>query len=398
MLAYFDCFSGISGDMTLGALVDLGVPVAWLEEELRRLPLSGFRLESTTAARGALRVHRLAVHIAAEKQSRTFADIRECIERAPFDDDVKGFSLEAFTRLAEAEAHIHGCRPEEVHFHEVGGTDALVDVIGTALCRKYLGIREVVVSPLPLGGGTVVCRHGVLPVPAPATLAILKDVPVYDNGEDGELVTPTGAALAVTLAAAFGPLPPLLLRRVGYGAGSRDTSSRPNVLRVILGERSDAADALRHDSAVMVETNIDDMNPEIFGYLMERLFADGALDVWWVPVQMKKNRPGTLLQVLCRHDRRQAVISRILSETTTLGVRHYEVRRTLLQRREVRAKTRLGEIAAKEIRTVDGQTVLVPEYESCRRVALAENIPLKHAYDMLIEEMRKNTPLGGDDA
>ena len=388
MLAYFDCFSGISGDMTLGALVDLGVPVTWLEDSLRSMPLSGFRLVSRTAVRGGMQVHRLEVRVSEGRVSRTFADIRSLIESAALNDDIKKFSLDVFKRIAVAESAIHGCSVETVHFHEVGGTDALVDIIGTALCREYLNIDKVVASPLPLGSGPVTCRHGVLPVPAPATLAILKGIPVYDGGIREELVTPTGAALISAMTQVFKPLPLMTIRRIGYGAGSRKFDMRPNVLRVICGEEDPAADGLERDSVVMVESNIDDMNPEIYGYLMERLFADGALDVWWVPVQMKKNRPGTMLQVLCQKDAAQHIISRVLSETTTLGVRQYDVQRTMLDRKSVRIRTRFGTIAAKRITGVDGSQTVVPEHDDCRAIAISENIPLKHVYDVLTEEIR----------
>ncbi|UCF90963.1 MAG: nickel pincer cofactor biosynthesis protein LarC, partial [Desulfobacterales bacterium] len=288
MLAYFDCFSGISGDMTLGAFIDLGVPLNWLKENIARIPLTGFDLIATPVHRSGIQAQLAQVACDDDKISRNFAEIEFLIANSPLSNRVKEISLQIFAKIAQAEAGIHGCPLEQVHFHEIGGTDAIVDIVGTALCLEYLGIQKVVASRIPLGSGFVVCRHGKLPVPAPATLAILDGVPVYGTGVAHELVTPTGAGIIVTLAQSFAPLPDMIIQKVGYGAGQRELESGPNLLRIITGSergpRFGPAENVLSDQVLIVETCIDDMNPEFFGFVMERLFADGALDVYWVPI------------------------------------------------------------------------------------------------------------------
>jgi uncharacterized protein (TIGR00299 family) protein len=293
MLAYFDCFCGISGDMTLGALLDLGTPLEWLQKELSRLPIKGFQLTAKRIIRNGMTANRVTVDVEDPGQSRDFSKIKALIENSPFSETVKSRSLDIFGKLARAEAHIHGCAVEEVHFHELGAVDAIVDIVGTALCLEKLGIKKVVASQIPLGSGFVECRHGKLPVPAPATLEILKNVPIYGADIAHELVTPTGAAIIASVAESFGPLPPMHIEKSGYGAGQRELKDRPNLLRIIKGTPADSQrdikDHLRTDEIIILETCIDDMNPEFFGFIMERLFADGALDVYWIPVHMKKN-------------------------------------------------------------------------------------------------------------
>ena len=390
MFAYFDCFSGISGDMTLGALLDLGVPLEWLEEQLRRVPLNEFDIVVSPVQRHGIQAASVQVKILDDKTSRNYSDIRDLIENSPLSDAVKSSSLAIFKRLAEAEARIHNSTVDHVHFHEVGGVDALVDIVGAALGLDYLGIKHIVASPIPLGKGFVTCSHGKLPVPAPATLGILTGVPVYGTGIPHELVTPTGAAIISSLAQRFEPLPEMVIDRIGYGAGQRDLEDRPNLLRILLAAESEsAADSdgkLSEDQITIVETCIDDMNPELFGYVMDRLFEDGALDVYLIPVHMKKNRPGTMLQVLCREDSRDRLINRVLSETTTTGVRFYQSRRRLLGREHYKIKTTFGVIPVKRIRDPRGNFRLVPEYEVCRQIALEENIPLRLVYETVARE------------
>ena len=316
---HLDCFSGISGDMTLGALIDLGIDAQWLTGKLRGLPLDGFELTPRTVFRNGIRALQVSVEADEEKAHRHYAQIRELIESADLPEAAKGMSLSIFARIAVAESTIHGCDLERVHFHEVGGIDAMVDIIGASLCLDRLGVTSVSATPLPMGSGFVNCRHGVLPVPAPATAAILQGIPVYGTDTGHEMVTPTGAAIVAEAASQFGPMPAMVVEKIGYGAGRRVFDDRPNLLRGLLGKVDIDDGALSSDTVCVVETNVDDMNPEIFGYLMEKLFDDGALDVWWVPVQMKKNRPGTLVQVLCPPDRRSAVTRRLLGETTSLG-------------------------------------------------------------------------------
>ena len=390
MFAYFDCFSGISGDMTLGALLDLGVPLEWLKEQLRRIPLAEFDIVVNPIQRHGIHAAAVQVEIPDSNISRNYSDIRDLIENSPLSDTVKSTSLAIFKKLAEAEARIHNCSVDHVHFHEVGGVDALVDIVGAALGLDYLGIKHIVASPIPLGKGFVTCSHGKLPVPAPATLGILTGVPVYGTGIPHELVTPTGAAIISSLAQRFEPLPEMVIDRIGYGAGQRDLEDRPNLLRILLAAESEsAADSdgkLSEDQITIVETCIDDMNPELFGYVMDRLFEDGALDVYLIPVHMKKNRPGTMLQVLCREDSRDRLINRVLSETTTTGVRFYQSRRRLLGRDQYKIKTTFGVIPVKRIRDPRGNFRLVPEYEVCRQIALEENIPLRLVYETVARE------------
>ncbi|CAB1062681.1 FIG00676491: hypothetical protein [Olavius sp. associated proteobacterium Delta 1] len=390
MIAYFDCFSGISGDMTLGALVDLGLPLELLKDQLRRLPLENFDVTVTSANRSG--VHAKLVNVAAidDKTSRNFSQIRSLIQNSPLTDRVKSTSLNIFQKLAEAEARIHSCSLEAVHFHEVGGIDAIVDIVGTALGFEYLAIDKIVASPLPLGKGFVTCSHGKLPVPVPATLGILKNVPVYGTTIPHELVTPTGAAIISASALGFEAMPDMVIRKIGYGAGQRDFSDRPNLLRIILGSEPQSATGLSkellEDRIEVIETSIDDMNPELFGHLRDRLFEDGALDVCWIPIYMKKNRPGTMIQVLCKNDRRDILIYRILSETTSLGVRYYESCRRLLWREQQEIETSYGKIAVKRVKDPQGNIRIIPEYEVCQKIAREQDLPLRIVYDTVARE------------
>lgn len=396
MIAYFDCFSGISGDMTLGALIDLGVPLQWLKDRLSGLPLADFEVSVQPVHRHGIQAKLVKVMADDEKTSRNYGEIRALIEDASLSDFVKSTSLAMFNRLADAEAGIHGCSIEEVHFHEVGGVDAIVDIVGTALCIENLGIKRISASTIPLGKGFVTCRHGELPVPAPATLGILKDTPVYGSDIPHELVTPTGAAIIATLAQSFAALPQMVIKRIGYGAGQRDLQARPNLLRIIMGTASAAAiesgGAGSEEQISILETNIDDMNPELFGYLMDRLFEDGALDVYWIPLYMKKNRPGTMLQVLAKNEDRDLLIHRILSETTSLGVRYHETRRRTLRRDRFDVQTTFGMITVKRVIDPQGNIRVVPEYEVCRKIARENNIPLRRVYDTITRETTENHP------
>jgi uncharacterized protein (TIGR00299 family) protein len=384
-LAYFDCFAGISGNMILGALIDLGVPVDFLQEHIRKLPLDGFHIEVSTA--GRMGIHGRHVHVTVadrDRPARRFRDIKSLITDSVLPDQVKRLSLKIFGRLAEVEARIHHIAKEDVHFHELGGTDAVVDIVGTALGLEWLGIDRVSASEIPVGKGFVTCRHGTLPVPAPATLGLLDGIPVYGTGVSQELVTPTGAAVVSSLCKDFGPMPRMLIRQVGYGAGTRDLEEMPNLLRIVLGEAQTRTEA---DSVTILETNIDDMNPEIFGYVMERLFEDGALDVIWVPVFMKKSRPGTMVQVICNETDREPLVRRILSETTATGVRHFRAERTKLPRRLKEADTSYGKVRVKEVSDPEGRIFRVPEYEDCKKIAMDKNIPFKLVYDTIVKEV-----------
>ena len=394
MHAYFDCFSGISGDMTLGALIGLGVPVDWLQSELARLPLNRFQISATSLVRSGITANQVNIEFDESEPSRDYKKIKSLLKSCPLSDTVKTRSLNIFETLGRAEAAIHGCALEEVHFHEVGGTDAIVDIVGTALCLEKLGIKQVTASKIPLGSGFVDSQHGKLPVPAPATLEILKDVPVYGTQVAGELVTPTGAAIIVSVAESFGPPPSMHIKKTSYGAGQREIQDRPNLLRIIAGSPANVTENLETDQIMILETCIDDMNPELFGFLMERLFTDGALDVYWIPVYMKKNRPGTLVQVLCRQDHQDALIRRLLAETTSLGVRYYPAGRRVLVRDRQTVRTSFGEIQVKRVTDMEGGARFIPEYETCRQIALQHNIPLRVVYDTISKEAAEAEPTG----
>ena len=387
MIAYFDCFSGISGDMTLGAFVDLGVPVEWLKEKFDSIPLKGFELTVTQVARSGIEAKRVQVDTQERSGARDYSQIKSLLKASPLSPSVKENSLEIFAKIAQAEAHIHNCPLEKVHFHEIGGIDAIVDIVGTALCVDFLKLEKIVASRIPLGSGFVDCSHGTLPVPVPATIEILKDVPVYGTNIPHELVTPTGAAIIAALAESFGKLPPIIVADTGYGAGQRDLESIPNLLRIITGIAVEHQVESGQDEIVMVETCIDDMNPEVFGFLMDRLFAEGALDVYWVPVFMKKNRPGTMVQVVCGRDRKEAVINRILSETTSTGIRFYDVHRRILKREQLEVDTLYGRVQVKRIVNPDGSERLAPEYEVCKKIALEKNISIRTVYDNIIKSL-----------
>jgi uncharacterized protein (TIGR00299 family) protein len=338
---------------------------------------------------------RVIVDIHDDRTSRTYADIRRLIADCSLADEVKSRSLDIFARLANAESSIHGCRPEEVHFHEVGGLDAIVDVVGASLCMKYLAITEIYASRIPLGTGFVDCRHGRIPLPAPATLELLKTIPTYGTGIENELVTPTGAAIVATLATAFGPMPEMTIHRVGYGAGERELAAVPNLLRIVIGSSSPTGKSrsgVDHDRILMVETSIDDMNPEIFGYLMDRLFEDGALDVYYIPIFMKKNRPATLIQVLAPLDRREVISQRLFAETTTTGIRCHEIQRQLLPREVVEVETSFGRLPVKRVCGVGGNFRLVPEFDVCKKIAVANRLPLQAVYEKIAAEVSHTAP------
>jgi uncharacterized protein (TIGR00299 family) protein len=391
MIAYFDCFSGISGDMTLGAFIDLGVPVEWLINRLETIPLTGFEVLAETVSRSGIQAKSVEVRVKDDTTSRHYKDIKSIIEKSSLSPEVKQKSLDIFDKIANAEALIHGCPRDKVHFHEVGGIDALVDIVGTALSVHYLKIEKVMASAIPVGRGFVNCQHGILPVPAPATLGILKGIPIYGTKIPHELVTPTGAAIIATLAESFEEIPDMIVEKIGYGAGKRDLELQPNLLRIILGTEITNSEkgigVYQTDQIVILETCIDDMNPEVFGFLMERLFEKGALDVYWIPIFMKKNRPGTMVQVICPENCRDVLMACILSESSSLGVRYYHVKRRMLGRERIMVKTVYGEIAVKRITELDGSSRIVPEYETCKKIAIAKDLPLKMVYDAVLKSI-----------
>ncbi len=378
-ILYFDCFAGIAGDMIIGALLDAGLDLDELRGELATLKVPGYTLSAEKTARNSITGTKFNVNVSEEDHAhRHLKDIVELIDSSELSDTVKERSAQTFRTLAAAEASIHGESIESVHFHEVGGVDSIIDIIGSFIGLEKLGIEAVYASRVHLGTGFVRSAHGKIPVPAPATLALLQDVPVYSTGITSELVTPTGAAVLVTLAKEFGPLPRMTVERTGYGAGSRELEI-PNLLRVCIGEA--AGPAAKREELVLAETNIDDMNPQLFDHVGERLFEQGALDVYLTPVQMKKGRPATVLSALVRPDKLDEVLSVIFSETTTLGVRINRIERAYLERELVKVETRYGTVSVKVARTAGGIANVSPEYEECRAIAAAQHLPLKDVYD-----------------
>jgi uncharacterized protein (TIGR00299 family) protein len=373
-LVYFDGASGASGDMVLGAVVDLGLPLEELRGELARLPLGGYRLEASRVSRSGLVATKVDVHVEEPATAdRHLRDIVALVEASGLAADVKDRSAALFRRLAEAEAAVHGTSPDRVHFHEVGAVDSIVDIVGGVIALRWLGADRFVSSPLNVGSGTVTMAHGTFPVPPPATARLVAGVPVYGAGE-GELLTPTGALLITTHASEYGPLPPMTIEATGHGAGSREAAGRPNVLRLITGREARDAGG---DRVLVLETEIDDAAPQLLGPLVEGLLEAGALDAFLTPVQMKKGRPGILVSVIAPPARREAIEELLFRETTTLGVRRQEWDRTVLERETATVETEHGPIRVKIGRR--GGTVYNawPEFEDCRRAAAERRVPVK---------------------
>lgn len=375
-VCYLDCFSGISGDMLLGALVDAGLAPEILEAELRKLGLSGWSLSVERVKRGTLTATKLDFQVEEWRHHRTWKTIRKLIQTSDLDASVKKRALSIFERLAEAEAKVHGVEKDKVHFHEVGATDSILDIIGAAAAFEQLGIEKVIASSLNVGSGTVETQHGTLPVPAPATAALLKEAPVYSAGATAELVTPTGAAIVAAEAAEFGGLPGITVSAIGYGAGTNDFKERANVLRVFLGETLPGAQAI-NDSVSVIEANLDDMNPVVAGHVMEQALAAGALDVFYTPVQMKKNRPGVVLTILCPPEKVNGLSELVFEQTTTIGLRITEAQRRVLAREFVTVTTPHGEVRMKLARLNGHVLNAAPEYEDCRKLAEEKSVPLK---------------------
>jgi len=377
-IAYLDCFSGVSGDMFLGALLDAGLPMEDLRCALATLPLGGYRIESETVLRSGIAGCSFKVHVESrEHHHRNVGMIREIIHSSELSEWVKTRSVAMFERLAGVEAAAHATDPEKVHFHEVGAVDSIIDIVGGVYGIEALGIKELHVSALPLGSGFVECAHGSIPLPAPATTALLEGVPVYDSGQRREMVTPTGALLVTTMAASFGGMPPMTVRGTGYGAGTSDPEGYPNLLRIILGESPAGAYT---DTVAVIETNVDDMTPEAVGFLMERLFDAGALDVVFCPVHMKKNRPGVRIEIIARPGDKDTLIDVVLRESTSLGVRFRYSARMILERRQVRVESPWGGISVKEVIGPEGRKSYLPEFDECKRIALARKIALKEIF------------------
>jgi uncharacterized protein (TIGR00299 family) protein len=430
-IAYLECFSGMSGDMFLGALVDAGVPARVLEEAVAALGV-GARLEISRVVRTGISAMKVDVWVDGEKDlpreeywegqrehshkhahsgdgrehehehhghshahpgetrtevsaphghshGRGLTEIRQIISAASVSETAKKTATSIFEALGRAEAKVHNTSVECVHFHEVGAVDAMVDIVCAAVGAEALGVDEIICSPLNVGGGMVKCAHGTFPVPAPATVELLSDAPVYSSGLQAELVTPTGAAIVKTLASRFAAFPEMKIEKSGYGAGSRDFPGHPNVVRLTVGEAVSNALAAKtaSETITVLEANLDDLNPQLFGYVMDRLFEEGALDAFGIPVQMKKNRPGTLLTILCKPEDASKLTQMVFTETTTLGVRRRDEIRQILARRWENVGTPWGEVRIK-IASMNGTvTNYAPEYEDCRRIAAQHHVPLK---------------------
>jgi len=430
-IAYLDCFSGISGDMFLGALVDAGVSPKLLEDTVAAIDI-GARLEISRVLRGGISATKVDVYANGEKDlprevfrerqehehdhdhgepmwrrgsvpprtaqspvptqhGRSLTEIREIIEKSAIGGAAKATAIRIFETLGQAEAEIHDTSIERVHFHEVGAVDALVDIVCAAVGAESLAVEEWVCSPLNVGGGTVKCAHGTLPVPAPATLRLLRDAPVYSSGPQVELVTPTGAAIVKTLCGRFAPFPAMKIEKVGYGAGTREFPEHPNLLRLTIGEAAPQDGASTspskwNDRITVLEANLDDLSPQVLAYAMERLLAEGALDVFSVPVQMKKSRPGALLTVLAKMEDANRLTKLIFAETTTLGVRRREEQRQTLSRRWETVETAWGPVRIKIANMNGSVSNYAPEYEDCRTLAEAQHVPLRAVMQEAIQQ------------
>ncbi len=417
---YLDCFAGASGDMFIGALLDCGLDFDYLKTELSKLGVEGYELSLTRVDRSGISSAKFDVHLndhnhshehhhdhshehhhhdhgdshdhhhhdhshAENPQShhehRSLSQIKQMISASSLSDSVKERALTIFQRIGEAESKIHGIPIETVHFHEVGAIDSIVDIVGACIGLEALRIERVVSSSVHVGSGTFKCAHGTYPVPGPATAELLKGLPIYSKDIEGELVTPTGAAIIATLACAYGNLPQMKIEKIGYGAGTRSYPKFPNVLRAILGEMEDSSSDDTPTTVAVIEANIDDLNPQVFGHLMEKALAQGALDLFYTPVQMKKNRPGVLLTLLCKPEDRNRMIDLIFSETTTLGVRHRQEQREILRREHVSVETEFGAIRIKTARASNGRLMnYSPEFDDCRTAAENHQVPIREVH------------------
>jgi pyridinium-3,5-bisthiocarboxylic acid mononucleotide nickel chelatase len=385
---YLDAFSGLSGDMLVGALLDLGIDFAQFNQALAALGLRGCELRLGRRELSGISAAKFDVEVSEPQPERHLSDIRAIIEHGALDAGVKRKAIDIFSALAVAEAKVHNTTPEEVHFHEVGAVDSIVDIVGTAWCLCTLGIDELLVSPLPMGKGFARTRHGLIPIPPPAALELLSGFPIRLGDGEAEMVTPTGAAVLKTLATAA-PLPlDFEVQRVGYGAGTKTFSDRPNVLRIMMGRR---VGALGADEVLEIQTNIDDLNPQIYDYLCERLFAAGARDVTLTPTIMKKGRPAIIVSVLAEAALREAIAAVLFEETTTIGIRSHPVARLKLAREIKEVATRWGVIRVKVSRRDASAVTIAPEYDDCRRAALEHRVALKVVMQDALAAARQQT-------
>ncbi len=379
-IAYFDCFSGASGDMILGALIDAGFQIEELRNELKKLNLSGYEIQATKKTKSGIAGTKFDVDIPHMYHHRSLKDIFKIIDDSTLDPEIKEKSKAIFTRLGEAEAKIHDRPIDEIHFHEVGAVDAIVDIVGAVIGFHHLGIESIYVSKLHVGTGMVECAHGTLPVPAPATVELLQGVPIYSTGIEGELVTPTGAAILSTLSSHFGAIPEMVIEKLGYGLGARELPI-PNALRLCIGKFEGT---FSEDRVQLIETNIDDMNPQFYDHIMQMLYAEGAKEVFLTPVYMKKNRPGTLLSVITSINKIDSLIEILFQETTTLGVRISDVKKRKVLRRElITVNTPWGDAHVKVRIISEDKKIISPEYDDCKRLAQKNRIPVQEIYESI---------------
>lgn len=379
MILYFDCFSGISGDMAVGALLDLGVPKDYLIENLKSLNIDEeYQIEIRKSNKNGIEGTDFYVFLKEENihhHERNLKDIISIIDKSRITDGAKNIAKKIFNIIAEAEAKVHGKSIDEVHFHEVGAVDSIIDIVGVAVCIDYLKPDKIISSYVNTGSGFVKCQHGILPVPAPATMNILKDVPIYSDERKFELTTPTGAAILKGLCSEFVEGINMKVKAVGYGCGKKNTE-KPNVLRIVLGEED-------KEEVVLLETTIDDMNPQFYGYVMDKLFEKGALDVYLTPVYMKKNRPGIVISVLVHENKEKSIIEVLFKETTTIGIRKFKIKRYELQREIKRVETEFGKVDFK-ISKYEGEIINIsPEFEDLKRISMEKGLPLKDVYNFV---------------
>lgn len=377
-IGYFDCFSGASGDMILGALIDAGLSQKGLKEELEKLRIPTVRVRVKKINKSGILATKVIIEgKKEERHHRNLKEIVDIVEKSSIEPEIKEKSIDIFKRIAQAEAKIHHVPVEDIHFHEIGGLDSVVDIVCSVWGIRELGIDKIYVSRVNVGTGFIKCEHGILPVPAPATLLLMKEKPIYSTGVERELLTPTGAAILSSLGSYFGPLPEMIIEKVGYGAG-KDDLPHPNVLRLIIGRS--LTNSLK-ERVVIIETNIDDMNPQLYDYIMEKLFDLGAREVFLTPIIMKKNRPATLLSIISSFEKLNPIIEFLIKETTSIGVRWHEEERLCAEREVINVKTKYGNLRFKLARW-EGKTVnLSPEYDDCKRLALKKGISIKEIFD-----------------
>lgn len=384
---YFDLIGGASGDMILGALVDAGVSVKKLQELLAGLQITEFDLKVQTVNKDGFSAKKLDVLVTDQPPERHLKEIKELIKNSSLPESIQNRALRIFQRIVEIEAGIHNVPVEQVHLHELGGTDTIIDITGTLLALDLLGIAKIYSSPVPLGKGFIAGAHGQIPLPSPATTALLNGVPIYGRDIESELVTPTGAALLVELVDEFGPLPPMTLTAIGYGAGGRDLPI-PNLLRVLVGEITPDETATL-DQLVILETNLDDLNPEVYPHVIDSLFSAGALDVTLTSIQMKKNRPGTKIEVLCKPSDKDGLRAILFQETSTLGIKQSLVERFALPRTIQKVQTSYGKVRVKIAETSPGNLKISPEYEDCRKLAQKHQVPITKIYQETIQKYQE---------